>query len=129
MHPQSLFLFPTTMANDHAKNPGPVTQEHPYPPAMSPYAQPLRVAYPPGYPIYYVAHGENAGPQHMVTSAAPDPCIPPPPGQGAQCFFQPGALLMSNKIGFPQCPQPMPAVANGQHGKRKRIKMAVSRQP
>ncbi|KAG8216919.1 hypothetical protein J3R82DRAFT_7195 [Butyriboletus roseoflavus] len=111
------------MANDHAKNAGPVAQEHPYPPAMPPYAQPLGAAYPPGYPIYYAqppdsSHGENAnnvppGPQYMIPfPAAPGmmyPYPPPPPGQG-----------------FPQYPPSTPAAANGQRPKRKQVKMACT---
>lgn len=99
------------MANDHAKNPGPVAQEHPYPPGIPPYAQPLGAAYPPGYPIYYAqppdsSHGENTnggppGPQYMIPFPAPPgmmyPYPPPPPGQGEQCFFTTGALLTSEK--------------------------------
>ncbi|KAG6377374.1 hypothetical protein JVT61DRAFT_15170 [Boletus reticuloceps] len=111
------------MANDHPKNTGPVAQEHPYPPAIPPYAQPLGAAYPPGYPIYYAqppdsSHGENTsgappGPQYMIPfPAGPGmmyPYPPPPPGQG-----------------FPQYPQSTPAAANGQRAKRKQVKMACT---
>lgn len=137
---RSLVLLPTTMANDQAKSPGSVAQEHPYPPGMPPYAQPLG-AYPSGYPIYYAqppdsSHGENTngatpGPQFMIPfPAAPGmmyPYPPHPPGQGAQYFFRPPTPLTSEKIGFPQYPQSTPATGNGQRPKRKQVKMAVSR--
>jgi hypothetical protein len=99
------------MPNDHAKNPGPVAQEHPYPPTMHPYAQPLGATYPPGYPIYYAqppdsSHGENAsggppGPQYMIPfPAAPGmmyPYPPPPPGQGVQYFSNHAHFLRQKK--------------------------------
>lgn len=128
------------MANDQAKNAGPVAQEQPYPPAMPPYAQPLGAAYPPGYPIYYAQppdsnHGENPsgappGPQYMIPfPAAPGmviPYPPPPPGQSGYFFFAAHARSLTSKIDFTQYPQSTPATANGPRAKRRQVKMAVS---
>ncbi|KAG9313355.1 hypothetical protein JVU11DRAFT_5670 [Chiua virens] len=128
------------MANDHAKNAGPVAQEHPYPPAMSPYGQPIGAAYPPGYPVYYAqppdsSHGENTNgsapaPQYMIPfPAAPGmiyPYPPPPPGQGVYDFCKPQGPFSKGQIAFPQYAQSTPPASNGQRPKRKQVKMACT---
>ncbi|KAH7907539.1 hypothetical protein BJ138DRAFT_1116609 [Hygrophoropsis aurantiaca] len=111
------------MSAEQAKNSGPATQDHPYPPPMAPYPQPFGASYPPGYPVYYPPpsdghHGDTnngtaPGPQYMIPFApAPGmmyPYPPPPAGQGYQ---------------YPQ--NGTAGTANNSRPKRKQVKMACT---
>jgi len=106
------------MANDEAKNAGPVAHEHPYPPTMTPYPQGFSATYP-GYPAVYFAqppdtnHGEGASgaasaPPLMIPIAAPGMLYPYPPGQRMLRFPHPhvfAALTSDSSLStvYPAC--------------------------